>query len=97
MFCSSDGRNSAGPTAKPCLRAPFRKWPFISIQQGDLVAGTDGALDENGAVDAGLTFMIASQSLHDLGARLCRVGIERHYFAARVAFQHGDLRSGTNP
>ena len=76
---------------------PLRIFRSRSIQQRDLVARPDGPLDQNCTVDPSLAFMVASQPLHDLGVRLCRVGIERDHLAAGVAFNHCDGRFCANP
>src|SRR5689334_8516185 len=45
-----------------------------SVRNADLVPRPNGSFGQDGAVDPGLAFMLASQQPHDLGVGPCGVG-----------------------
>jgi len=61
-----------------------------SVQQRNLVAWSHGSFDQNGAIDPGFAFVIASQPPHNFGFLMCRVGVKRNHLAPRVAVHDRD-------
>ncbi len=60
------------------------------VQERDLIAYMDRALDQHRAVHANTPFVRLRDRLQNLGARLSGVGIERDYLAAGIALENRD-------